>query len=245
MGGEKLHKVLARHGKGSRREIERWIADGRVTVDGFVAQTGLRVDGSETVHLDGKRIRLSAAKQDQATRVLIYNKPEGQLCTRRDPQGRPTIFESLPSISEGRWITVGRLDLNTTGLLLVTNDGELAERLMHPRYQIEREYACRVLGEATSLKLKKLSNGVLLDGQLCRFSSILDKGGRGANHWYHVTLMEGRNREVRRLWEKVGLRVSRLLRIRFGPIKLPKDLRVGSWIELNHENVGKLYSGAD
>lgn len=240
MSGEKLQKVLAQLGKGSRREIDRWIADGRVVVNGEVANPGLRIDGSETVFLDGQRVKLSSGKQNQLCRVLIYHKPAGQLCTRQDPKGRPTIFENLPNIYESRWISVGRLDLNTTGLLLITNDGELAARLMHPRHEIEREYACRILGEVTPRKLEKLKKGILLDGHLSCFNSITDKGGRGANHWYHVTLKQGRNREVRRLWETVDLTVSRLLRIRFGPILLPKNLDQGSWIELKMKKVKQL-----
>ncbi|MFC1664403.1 23S rRNA pseudouridine(2605) synthase RluB [Pseudomonadota bacterium] len=240
MVGEKLQKVLARQGKGSRREIERWIANGRVMVNGEVANLGIRVDGSEVVLVDGQPVKISNRKQKLSSRVLVYNKPAGQLCTRQDPKGRPTIFESLPDIDDSRWITVGRLDFNTTGLLLVTNDGELAARLMHPRHQIEREYACRVFGEATPRKLAQLTKGVLLDAHLCKFNSIVDKGGQGVNHSYHVTLKEGRNREVRRLWEAVGLTVSRLLRVRFGPILLPKKLKQGAWIELDFEKVKQL-----
>jgi len=230
---EKLQKILAATGIGSRREIESWISAGRVMVNGQLAHLGQRVTAQAQVIIDGQRIALpSMLLPEVARRVLMYHKPEGEMCTRHDPEGRRTVFASLPRVQEGRWILVGRLDINTTGLLLVTNDGELANRLMHPSSQIEREYAVRVLGDATPEMLTKLQQGVMLEDGMARFERIIDAGGQGINHWYHVVVKEGRNREVRRLWESQGLKVSRLIRIRFGQIMLPRALRQGRWQDL-------------
>lgn len=226
--GNRLQKVLARAGLGSRRDMEEWIVAGRVTVDGVVATLGTRVHGNQVVAVDGQA--LSAGQRAGAhPRMIMYNKPEGRICTESDPEGRPTIFEQLPEMRNGRWIAVGRLDFNTQGLLLLTTDGELANKLMHPSSEIEREYAVRVLGNVTGEMLERLRTGIQLDDGLASFDSITDAGGEGANHWYHVVLKEGRNREVRRMWEAVGVKVSRLIRVRYGPIVLPRELRAGDW----------------
>ncbi|UCC56465.1 MAG: 23S rRNA pseudouridine(2605) synthase RluB [Gammaproteobacteria bacterium] len=242
---ERLQKMLARAGYGSRREIESWIAAGRISVDGEVAHLGQRVSGREHIRVDGRTITLTATLGRQTQRTLLYHKPLGELTTRSDPEGRPTIFEHLPVIRTGRWITVGRLDLNTAGLLLVTTDGELANRLMHPSYEIDREYAVRVLGEVGEQVIERLLQGVKLEDGMAAFASIEDAGGRGANHWYHVTLKEGRNREVRRLWESQGVQVSRLIRVRFGPVSLPRGLRPGKFRELVRQEVNALYRSVD
>lgn len=228
---EKLQKHLAALGYASRREIERWIAAGRISVNGQIAQLGTRVGSCDVILIDGKPIRKQSAVQQQ-TRVLMYHKPVGEICSRADPEGRPTVYDNLPRIPNNRWIAIGRLDFNTSGLLLFTNNGELANRLMHPRYEIEREYAVRVLGEVSEEQLASLQEGVKLDDGVAKFATLLDAGGTGANHWYHVSLREGRNREVRRLWEAVGVQVSRLHRIRYGPVQLPRALRAGRHQEL-------------
>jgi 23S rRNA pseudouridine2605 synthase len=236
--GEKLQKILARLGYGSRRELEQWIADGRVSVDGKLARLGDRVTEEQQIRVDGRPVNLP--QEGLRRRVLVYYKPEGEVCSRSDPQGRPTIFDHLPGLRAGRWVAVGRLDLNSQGLMLLTNDGELANRLMHPRYEIEREYAVRVLGEVTDDMVQQLKKGVELEDGLAKFDTIVDAGGEGANHWYHVTLHEGRNREVRRMWEAVGVKVSRLTRVRFGPLRLPRNLRVGNWEQLDDNTLAPL-----
>lgn len=236
---EKLQKVLARAGLGSRRQIETWIADGRVTVDDQVAKLGDRVDGYARIAVDGRRV-IQPQLQTPKRRVIMYHKREGEICSRSDPEGRATVFENLPPLRGQRWVAIGRLDINTTGLLLFTNDGELAHRLLHPSYEIERQYAVRVLGKVDDNILKRLKAGVELDDGYASFSDIQDAGGTGANHWYHVTLKEGRQREVRRLWESQGVTVSRLIRIRFANIQLPRLLRLGKWQELEDECVKKL-----
>jgi len=228
---EKLQKVLARAGLGSRREIETWIAQGRVQVNKQIATIGTRVSLNDQISLDGRLIKTEKLQQPPQ-QILCYHKPVGEVCTRRDPEGRPTIFARLPSPKYGRWISIGRLDCNTSGLLLLTTDGELAHRLMHPSYGMEREYAVRILGQVDEAMLQRLSEGVSLDNKLARFTHIADAGGVGANHWYHVTLTEGRKHEVRRLWESQGVTVSRLIRIRFGPIHLPPGLKTGDLVEL-------------
>ncbi|MGP0173510.1 23S rRNA pseudouridine(2605) synthase RluB [Pseudomonas sp. NCHU5208] len=235
--GEKLQKVLARMGLGSRREIETWISEGRVKVNGAVAELGQRVEISDAIVLDGRLLK----REEVATsvrRVLIYNKPDGEICTRDDPEGRPTVFERLPRPREGRWINIGRLDINTTGLLLFTTDGELANRLMHPSYQMDREYAVRVRGEVTEEMLETLKKGVMLEDGPAKFTDIKEApGGDGLNHWYHCVVMEGRNREVRRLWESQGVVVSRLKRVRFGPVFLTSDITMGRWREMDQREV--------
>lgn len=227
--GDKLQKVLANAGFASRREIENWIQQGRITVNGETANLGIRVSEEDDIVLDGKAFQFP---DSQKTRVILYHKPVGEICSRDDPEGRETIFSQLPSIQRGRWITVGRLDINTSGLLILTTNGELANRLMHPSYEIEREYAVRVLGEVKPEALQELKKGVTLDDGVANFDAIIDSGGEGANHWYHVILHEGRNREVRRLWEAVGCKVSRLARVRYGPITLSRGLKPGKWQDL-------------
>jgi len=228
---EKLQKVLANLGYASRREIERWISDGRISVNGEPATLGDRVTENDDIVVDGRRVQRKA--EQKATRVLVLNKPIDTVCTRDDPEGRPTVFTLLPRLYHDRWIAVGRLDINSSGLLLFTNNGELANRLMHPSYEIEREYAVRVLGQVSPDTIKKLETGVELDDGTAKFVTICDAGGQGANHWYHVTLKEGRNREVRRLWEAVGHKVSRLHRIRYGPVQLPRSIKPGRQEELD------------
>ena len=222
-----MQKLLAAAGHGSRREVESWIAAGRVVVNGHTAKLGDRVNLSDSVLVDGKRVALRVETQP---RVLLYHKPVGELVTRSDPEGRATVFSSLPS---GRWVAVGRLDLNSSGLLLFTDSGELANRLMHPRYGLEREYSARIRGALTAAEESKLLEGIPLDGVQAHFDSIRrERAGEGTNRWYRVVLKEGRNREVRRLFEALGHPVSRLVRIRYGPIALPADLAPKSWREL-------------
>ena len=235
---ERLQKFLARMGLGSRRQIEDWIRQGRITVNGVVAQLGNQVNGAEKIQIDGRPIQVRPFGQRR--RVLAYYKPVGEGTSRHDPEGRPTIFEHLPLLRDSRWIAVGRLDLNTQGLLLLTNDGELANRLMHPSSQIEREYAVRVLGEVPPEMLKRLREGVALEDGVARFDEIREAGGEGANHWYHVILREGRHREVRRLWESQGVTVSRLTRVRYGPVTLRRGLRPGHWDELDEAQMAEL-----
>ncbi len=241
---EKLQKVLARAGFGSRREVEEWIAAGRVKVNGRVAVIGERVGDEDKILVDGKKLS-PQTKIREETRVLLYNKPEDEICTRKDPQGRPTVFEKLPPIRHGRWVSIGRLDINTSGLLLFTTDGELANKLTHPSSQIEREYAVRVMGEVTPEMVQAMHKGVAIDGHICRFTDIQFYAGTGINQWYHVVIMEGRNREVRKLWESQGLKVSRLKRVRFGPIFIPSEVKRGSFIELNKQEIDKLRKAAE
>ncbi len=226
---ERLQKLLAAAGLGSRREIEGWIAAGRITVNGKAAKLGDRAGPGDAVAVDGKAVRQAKAA---SSRVLLYHKPVGELVTRSDPEGRRTVFDSLP---QGRWVAVGRLDLNSSGLLLFTDSGELANRLMHPRYELEREYSVRIRGALAPLEEKKLLQGVPLEGALARFESIRsERESQGTNRWYRVVLREGRNREVRRLFEALGHAVSRLVRVRYGPVELPADLAPGRWRELRN-----------
>ncbi len=237
---EKLQKVLARAGFGSRREMERWIEAGRVSINGKIVGLGERVSEDDVVRVDGTIVAKQKMQQNRRCRVLIYNKPEGEVTSRDDPEGRKTVFDRLPTIKGGRWIVVGRLDINTCGLLLFTTDGELANRLMHPSYNVEREYAVRVLGEVSKESISALKTGVELEDGPAHFSEIRDTGGEGANHWYQVKLSEGRNREVRRLWESQGITVSRLMRTRYGVVSLPRYLRPGRWEEMNEQQVRAL-----
>lgn len=224
--------MLAAAGYGSRREIETWITAGRVTVSGRVARLGDRATAGEVVMLDGRPVGIPTGREQ--LRVIAYHKPEGEMVTRSDPGGRRTVFERMPPLHGSRWVAVGRLDFNTSGLLLFTNSGELANRLMHPRHGIEREYAVRVHGELSDGMRRRLLSGVRLEDGMARAEQLALSGKQtGANRWYRVSLREGRNREVRRMFDAVGLRVSRLTRIRFGPIRLPRDLRPGRWIELS------------
>lgn len=236
---EKIQKILANAGMGSRREIEKWIEAGRIMVNGRVATTGDRMTYYDKVYVDGREINLLKSKHT-ATRVLLYHKPENEMCTRDDPEKRPTIFERLPFIRNSRWISVGRLDFNTSGLLLITNNGELAHHLMHPSTSIEREYAVRVRGRGSENTLAQLREGIQLEDGFAKFDSLIDAGGSGANHWYHVIVKEGRNRLVRRLWESAGFTVSRLIRIRFGTVYLPSGLRRGRHLELTEEETAAL-----
>ncbi|MBM69324.1 MAG: 23S rRNA pseudouridylate synthase B [Haliea sp.] len=238
VAGEKLQKVLARTGLGSRREMERWIEEGRVEVEGRRASLGDRVSGRDRISIDGKPLEAAPAEQ---TRCIIYHKPTGEVCSRKDPQGRRTVFERLPKLKSGRWISIGRLDFNTSGLLLFTTDGELANALMHPSSNIEREYMVRVMGAVDEDILQRLLDGVMLEDGAARFTDIQDGGGDGINHWYYVVLMEGRNREVRRLWESQGLTVSRLKRVRYGNVFIPSRVKQGQWAELEPKEVKGLY----
>ena len=240
--GEKLQKVLARTGLGSRREMERWIEQGRVTVEGRPASLGDRVNASARITVDGKPLNTAPAEE---TRCILYHKPTGEVCSRKDPQGRRTVFERLPKLKSGRWISIGRLDYNTSGLLLFTTDGELANKLMHPGSNIEREYMVRVMGQWDESMLQRLMEGVMLDDGMARFADIQDGGGDGINHWYYVVLMEGRNREVRRLWESQGLTVSRLKRVRYGEVFIPSRVKQGQWVELDPKEIKSLYRMAD
>ena len=238
--GERLHKVLARTGRCSRRLAEEWIAAGRLRVNGRVAVLGLRVAPQDEVRLDGKRLRLHSAA---APRVLLYHKDCGEICTRSDPQRRPTVFDNLPAVN-GRWLAVGRLDFNTSGLLLFTDDGALAQVLMHPSSNIEREYVVRVRGQVNDAILERLRSGVFLEDGSARFSDIRPGGEGCSNRWFHVVLTAGRNREVRRLWESQGLQVSRLKRVRFGSLFLPASLRRGCWQELTSAEAAALRANA-
>jgi 23S rRNA pseudouridine2605 synthase len=238
---EKLQKVLARAGLGSRREIERWIVDGRLFIDDQIATTGDRIEGDERIKLDGRLLSLKLLKP-QATRVIVYHKSMGSICSRSDPDYDKTVFDDFPKIGAGRWVLVGRLDINTTGLLLATTEGELANRLMHPKYEVTREYAVRIYGEVDQQMINVLLKGVELEDGVARFDSIVHQGGEGKNLWFTVTLHEGRNREVRRLWESQGVQVNRLVRNSFGPIRLPRRLKVGGWEELDDSQIKALYS---
>ncbi len=229
---ERIHKLLADAGLGSRRQIERWISQGRVSVNGRIAKLGDRIDGSERLLIDGRPVRLRPRSAGtEPARVIAYYKRTGEISTRSDPEARPTVFDDLPVLRKGRWIGIGRLDFATSGLLLFTNDGTLAHRLMHPSFGIEREYAVRIIGSASAEQLAKLQTGIELEDGPAAFDAIVEDGGSGRNCWYRVTLREGRNREVRRLFEAVGLTVSRLIRVRFGPVALGR-LRRGKWRDL-------------
>lgn len=238
---EKLQKVLARAGLGSRRELETWIEAGRVEVNGRKATLGDRVEPTDTVRVDG-RVITTEAPEEQKVRVIMYHKPAGEVCSRNDPEGRATVFDNLPVLHGQRWVQVGRLDLNTSGLLLFTTDGELAHRLMHPSNGFEREYAVRVRGELTKEKRQAMLDGVLLEDGVSKFNNIIDAGGaeEAANHWYRVTLVGGKYREVRRLFESQELEVARLIRIRFGNLTLPPQLKTGRWMDLTEEQLNTL-----
>jgi 23S rRNA pseudouridine2605 synthase len=240
---EKLQKVLARRGLGSRRQIEKLIAEGRVRVNGLVAQLGDRVVDSDRFQIDGRKVDF---RSDLKCRVLIYNKPDGEISTRHDPEGRPTVFDNLPKIGGGRWISVGRLDVNTSGLLLFTNSGELAHKLSHPSSELEREYRVRLFGEVDTKMIDRLKAGVELEDGPAKFLDVqLDGAFSGSNRWATVTLAEGRNREVRRLWESENIQVSRLKRTRFGPITLSDRLRRGQLVDATAEQVKALWGCVD
>lgn len=234
---DRLQKFLANQGIASRREVERMIADGRILIDDEPAVLGVRVDGTEKITIDGRPLKNQTVV---ARRVLMYNKPEGEVCSQSDPEGRPTVFDRLPKVKGQRWIMVGRLDLNTSGLLLFTTDGELANRLMHPSYNVDREYAIRVLGSVSDETMQQLKDGVMLDDGKARFTDLQRyKESEGINQWFHAVLMEGRNREVRRMWEAVGHKVSRLKRVRYGT-QLLESIKVGTWRELEQAEINRM-----
>ncbi len=235
---ERIQKILANVGLGSRREMERWIEQGRVQLNGEKVTLGTQAGPRDEIKVDGKVIEHAARAP---RRVLAYNKPEGEVCTRNDPEGRPTVFDKLPKLKGERWIAVGRLDINTSGLLLFTTDGELANKLMHPSTNtVDREYAVRVAGEVSDEMIEKLKAGVVLEDGIAKFTDVQYFDGDGFNQWYHVCIMEGRNREVRRLWESQGMKVSRLKRVRYGCVFLPKKVSAGKWVELDQRDTDEL-----
>ena len=244
---EKIQKVLARAGITSRREAERWISAGRIKVNGKLATIGDRISTDDRLELDGKPLRLKKTENFKR-RVLVYHKPEGEICTRNDPEGRPTVFDKLPKLKGERWIAVGRLDYNTTGLMLFTNDGDLANKLMHPSSNVDREYLVRVMGDIDEAMIKRLKEGVMLEDGMARFTDIVEsKRGEedSINKWFCVCVMEGRNREVRRLWESQGVTVSRLKRVRYGPVFLPAKIRKGKFQDLNPKDLKVLVEAAE
>lgn len=234
----KLQKLLAQKGLGSRREMEALIAAGRVTINGRTATLGDRVGAADKVQIGKRIIRFDFA--DRLPRVLLYHKPEGEIVSRSDPEGRATVFDKLPHLKSSKWTAIGRLDFNTSGLLIFTTDGVLANRLMHPRFEVEREYAVRILGELSAEQITQLTTGVELEDGVASFDLLVEEGGEGVNHWYRVILKEGKNREVRRMFEAIGITVSRLMRVRFGPINLPPRIKRGQWLELNEKEIRRL-----
>jgi 23S rRNA pseudouridine2605 synthase len=238
---ERIQKVLARAGYGSRRGLETMIKDGKVSVNGAIAELGDQIKIDDVVKLEGRALSNKRLWQQSAQQVILYNKPVGEVCTRKDPEGRRTIYQSLPSPEQGRWVSVGRLDINTSGLIILTTDGELANTLMHPSNEMDREYAVRVLGDVTSEMMQTLRDGVELEDGKAQFADIQPAGGEGANSWFHVVIQEGRNREVRRLWESQGVQVSRLMRVRYGPVIIPKQLKMGKWMMLEGGDLEMLY----
>lgn len=236
---ERVQKALARMGFGSRREIERLIGEQKIRINGQLAKPGDHVKEGDKINIGNRRTVITS--EVGRIRVLIYNKPEGEICTQKDEEGRRTVFESIGKLQTGRWISVGRLDINSSGLLLFTNYGELANHLMHPSHEIEREYAVRVQGEVTDEIVKRLLKGVELEDGFLKFDSITDGGGQGSNHWYNVIIKEGRNREVRRLWQSQDVRVSRLIRVRYGNLTLPRTLKLGRKVELSLDEIKVLF----
>jgi 23S rRNA pseudouridine2605 synthase len=236
-GPQKIHKVLAQAGLGSRREMEELIRAGKVKVNGAQAQVGMRVQAGDLIRVGRRQVTV---RDDSKVRIIVYHKPEGEIVSHDDPQGRPTVFEKLPPMRRGKWLAIGRLDYNTSGLLIFTTSGELANRLMHPRYEVEREYAVRVIGKLTDESVRLLTRGVRLEDGMARVQELEERGGRGLNHWYRVVLREGRNRIVRRMFDAVGHKVSRLMRVRFGMVSLPFGLRRGGWRELDAEQTATI-----
>ena len=234
----KLHKLLAQAGLGSRREMEELIAAGSVTINGKVATIGDRAGPDDIVRVGKRTIHFKSGARPP--RVILYHKPEGEIVSHDDPEGRPSVFDKLPQLRSSKWISIGRLDYNTSGLLIFTTDGELANRLMHPRFEVEREYTVRIMGRLTPEVVAQLTTGIELDDGLAKFDHLSDQGGEGSNHWYRVILKEGKNREVRRMFEAVGMMVSRLMRVRFGPINLPPRLTRGKWMELDEVEIKRL-----
>ena len=238
--GERLQKVLAQAGVGSRREMEEWISAGRVTVNGEVAMLGMRIVESDVVRVDQHIVRFKAPNES-LPRVLLYHKQEGEIVSRDDPEKRASVFDKLPKVRGMKWIAIGRLDYNTSGLLIFTSSGDLANRLMHPRFEVEREYAVRVQGSMTEELMRQMLNeGITLDDGPVKFEKLLDEGGEGYNHWYRLILKEGRNRVVRRTFEALGLPVSRLMRVRFGIVNLPPRLKRGMLVELGAGEVNAI-----
>ena len=231
----KLQKLLALAGLGSRRDMEEWIREGRVTVNGEKATIGTRATSSDKIKVDGRLVRLNAI--EKPPRILLYHKPEGEIVSRDDPEGRPSVFDQLPRMRGAKWIAIGRLDFNTSGLLIFTTSGSLANKMMHPSFEIEREYAVRIRGSLTPEQIIQLKNGITLEDGLAKLDKVEDEGGEGTNHWYRVVLREGRNREVRRIFETLGCPVTRLIRVRYGEIQLPPRLRRGQRKELDPETV--------
>jgi 23S rRNA pseudouridine2605 synthase len=241
--GERVQKVLARGGVGSRREVEGWISEGKLKLNGVVVKLGDRLNTGDVLLLNDRIINWQKFAV-QPTRVLLYHKPTGEVVTRRDPEGRPVVFTQLPKLTTARWIAVGRLDINTSGLLLVTNNGELANRLMHPSTRVEREYAVRVLGDVSDKVLENLKTGVELEDGIAKFDDVKFYAGEGANKWYYVTVSEGRNRLVRRMWDAQNVVVSRLIRVRYGPIVLPERLKTHSFYEITDKELDLLFEFA-
>lgn len=235
----KLQKLLAQRGLGSRREMEVLIASGEVSINGKTAILGDRAGPDDIIRIGRRVIRVH---REELPKVLLYHKPEGEIVSRNDPEGRPSVFDKLPYLRSSKWVAIGRLDFNTSGLLIFTNDGTLANRLMHPRFEMEREYAVRILGELNEEQTKQLTTGVQLEDGQAAFTYLADQGGEGANHWYRVILKEGKNREVRRMFEAIGITVSRLMRVRFGPINLPPRIKRGQWLELDEKETRRLLS---
>jgi len=238
----KLQKMLAQAGLGSRRDMEEMIAAGRVSINGVVAEIGARVGPDDVVRVDKRPIKLQY--DTQKLRVLLYHKPEGEIVSRDDPEKRASVFDKLPPIKGAKWTAIGRLDFNTSGLLIFTTSGDMANRMMHPSFEVEREYAVRIMGTLTDEQIIALKQGIELEDGMARFDSLVDQGGEGSNHWYYVVLREGRNREVRRMFEALGLTVSRLIRVRFGIVSLPSRLKRGHWMELEAEDVAKMLTWA-
>ena len=236
---ERIQKFLAHRGVASRRQVDQMLQQGRIAVNGQTAKPGDQVSGQEKISVDGKLIHID--RHDIKPRLLMYHKPVGEVCSRADPEGRKDVFSQLPTPGRGRWVSIGRLDINTSGLILFTNQGELANRLMHPSFEVEREYAVRVHGQVTTEMLEQLQKGVMLEDGVASFDEIIDSGGEGTNHWYHVILREGRNREVRRLWEAVGVEVSRLQRVRYDQFNLPKWLKPGKYRFFEDDVVARLF----
>lgn len=244
MSSERLQKLLSQAGLGSRREMERWIEAGLIQVNGVTAKIGDSATADDKISVRG-RIIDNPLKISYKTRILLYHKPVGEISSRNDPKFNKTVFDNLPHLKQGRWVQVGRLDINTSGLLIFTNNGELANRLMHPKYELEREYAVRVYGQVKPESINTLLKGVKLDDGMAKFKHIECRGGEGVNTWYHVVLSEGRNREVRRLWESQGVEVSRLIRVRYGSFHMPRSLARGECQELSTKEVDSFIASLD
>ncbi|ARU32062.1 pseudouridine synthase [Sulfuriferula sp. AH1] len=237
-GAQKLQKMLAAAGLGSRREMETWITAGRVSVNGITAALGERVSPGDRVLVDKRPVKLGF--DVELPRVLIYHKQEGEIVSRDDPKARKTVFDALPRVRNGKWVAIGRLDFNTEGLLIFTTSGELANRLMHPSFEVEREYTVRIMGELSQEQMKSMTAGIELEDGMAYFERIAEMGGEGSNRWYQVIIKEGRNREVRRMFEKMGMMVSRLIRVRFGMVNLPPRVKRGQMLELESSQVAAI-----